>query len=112
MEAHRPPDLLAANVRAVQVDEAYFKTSPSDPLYKAAYYPHNIHFVMVSAQMGGDGATAVDAAKKLDAAVPAELAKLFQIMEPVKAAPYTTQLTFGDPDTVPRPTVLRVLLPR
>ena len=33
-----------------------------DPIYKAAYYPHNIHFVMVSAQMGGDGATAIDAA--------------------------------------------------
>ena len=48
-------DSLDANRRAIQVDERYFKTSPSDPLYKAAYYPHNIHFVMVSAQMGGDG---------------------------------------------------------
>ena len=91
---------LDTNKRAVTIDEQYFQRSPSDPLYKSAYYPHNIHFVMVSAQMGGDGATAVDAAKKLDAAVPTELAKLFQIMEPVKAAPYTTQLTFGDPDTV------------
>jgi tetratricopeptide (TPR) repeat protein len=91
---------LDTNKRAVAVDERYFQGSPSDPLYKSAYYPHNIHFVMVSAQMGGDGATAVDAAKKLDAAVPADLAKQFQIMEPVKAAPYTTQLTFADPDTV------------
>jgi tetratricopeptide (TPR) repeat protein len=91
---------LDTNKRAIAVDERYFQGSPSDPLYKSAYYPHNIHFVMVSAQMGGDGATAVDAAKKLDAAVPAELAKQFQIMEPVKAAPYTTQLTFADPDTV------------
>jgi len=91
---------LDTNKRAVAIDEQYFQRSPSDPLYKSAYYPHNIHFVMVSAQMGGDAATAVAAAKKLDAAVPAELAKLFQIMEPVKAAPYTTQVTFGDPDTV------------
>jgi tetratricopeptide (TPR) repeat protein len=91
---------LDTNKRAVAVDERYFEGSPSDPLYKSAYYPHNIHFVMVSAQMGGDGATAVDAAKKLDAAVPAELAKQFLVMEPVKAAPYTTQLTFADPDTV------------
>ena len=52
------------------VDERYFRSSPSDPLYKCAYYPHNVHFVMVSAQMGGDGATAVAAAKKLDAACP------------------------------------------
>ena len=61
---------LDINKRAIAVDERYFRTSPSDPLYKSAYYPHNIHFVMVSAQMGGDGATAIDAAKKLDAAVP------------------------------------------
>jgi len=97
----------------VRVDEKYFAGSPSDPLYKSAYYPHNIHFVMVSAQMGGDGATAIDAAKKLDAAVPAELAKQFQIMEPVKAAPYTTQLTFADPDTVlalPKPDEQLVLV--
>src|SRR5438105_3893581 len=32
---------LAANLRAIEVDENYFKTSPSDPLYKSAYYPHN-----------------------------------------------------------------------
>ena len=91
---------LDVNKRAVAVDEQYFQGSPSDPLYKSAYYPHNIHFVMVSAQMGGDGATAVEAAKKLDAAVPVELAQQFQIMEPVKAAPFTTQVTFADPDTV------------
>jgi tetratricopeptide (TPR) repeat protein len=91
---------LDTNKRAVAIDEKYFGKSPSDPLYRSAYYPHNIHFVMVSAQMGGDGATAIDAARKLDAAVPAELAKQFQIMEPVKAAPYTTQLHFADPDAV------------
>ena len=88
---------LDTNKLAVAVDEQYFRSSPSDPLYKSAYYPHNIHFVMVSAQMGGDGATAIDAAKKLDAAVPAELAKQFQIMEPVKAAPFTTQLSSPSP---------------
>ena len=91
---------LDTNKHAVEVDEQYFRISPSDPMYRSAYYPHNIHFVMVSAQMGGDGDTAIDAAKKLDAAVPAELASQFQIMEPVKAAPFTTQLQFADADTV------------
>jgi hypothetical protein len=46
---------LDVNRKAIAVDERYFRRSPSDPMYKAAYYPHNIHFVMVSAQMGGDG---------------------------------------------------------
>ena len=87
---------LAINKRAMAVDERYFATSPSDPLYKTAYYPHNIHFVMVSAQMGGDRATALDAAGKLDASIPNESAKMFAILQPVKAAPYTTHAMFGD----------------
>jgi tetratricopeptide (TPR) repeat protein len=87
---------LEANKRAIRVDERYFTTSPSDPLYKVAYYPHNIHFVMVSAQMGGDGKTAVDAAGKLDASIPNEVAKQFAILQPVKAAPYTTHAQFSD----------------
>jgi tetratricopeptide (TPR) repeat protein len=46
--------------------------------------------------MGGDAATAIDAAAKLDASIPAEVAKQFAIMEPVKAAPYTTHAIFSD----------------
>ncbi len=55
---------LDVNKRAMAVDERYFASSPSDPIYKAAYYPHNIHFLMVSAQMGGDGPTAIRAAEQ------------------------------------------------
>jgi hypothetical protein len=91
---------LAINQRAIGVDEAYFRTSPSDPLYKSAYYPHNIHFVMVSAQVGGDGKIATDAAGKLDAAIPIEVVKAFPIMQPIKASPYTTHAQFSDPDTI------------
>jgi tetratricopeptide (TPR) repeat protein len=93
-------EALAVNQRAITVDERYFQTSPSDPLYKSAYYPHNIHFLMVSAQMGGDGKTAIEAAAKLDAAMPLELVRQFAIMQPVKAAPYTTHAQFSDPDTI------------
>ncbi|HET9206140.1 MAG TPA: hypothetical protein VFO28_07900 [Burkholderiaceae bacterium] len=95
-------DSLAANKTAIAADERYFKTSPSDPLYKSAYYPHNIHFVMVSAQMGGDGRTALQAAAKLDASIAPEVARQFSILEPVKAAPYTTHAQFADADAVLR----------
>jgi tetratricopeptide (TPR) repeat protein len=93
-------EALETNKRAMAVDEQYFRTSTSDPLYKVAYYPHNIHFLMVSAQMGGDGKAAIDAAKKLDAAIPVEAVKQFAILQPVKAAPYTTHAQFSDPDTI------------
>lgn len=91
---------LETNKRAMAVDERYFKTSPSDPLYKAGYYPHNIHFMMVSAQMGGDGPTAVDAAARLDASMAPEIVAQFPIMQPVKAAPYTTHAQFSSPDVI------------
>jgi len=91
---------LEANKRAIAVDEHYFKTSPSDPLYRAAYYPHNIHFLMVSAQMGGDAKTAIEAAAKLDASMPVEVVKAFAIMQPVKAARYTTHAQFSAPELI------------
>jgi tetratricopeptide (TPR) repeat protein len=91
---------LDVNRRAIAVDERYFRSSPSDPLYKAAYYPHNIHFLMVSAQMGGEGVTALSAASKLDASMPLELVRRYAIMQPVKAAPYATHAQFSDAATI------------
>ena len=91
---------LAVNRHAIAVDEAYFRTSPSDPLYKSAYYPHNIHFVMVSAQAGGDGRTALEAAAKLDASLPDDVVRAFAILQPVKAAPYTTHAQFSGPEAI------------
>jgi tetratricopeptide (TPR) repeat protein len=91
---------LEVNKRAMAVDEQYFKTSPSDPLYKSAYYPHNIHFVLVSAQMGGDGPTALDAATKLDAAVPDAVVAQFAVLEPIKAAPYLAHALFSAPEAI------------
>jgi tetratricopeptide (TPR) repeat protein len=93
-------EALAINKRAMTADEAYFRTSPSDPMYKSAYYPHNIHFVLVSAQMGGDGATAIDAAGKLDAALADEVVTRFPALEPIKAAPYLAHSRFSAPATV------------
>ncbi len=91
---------LQANVQAIAVDEAYFKRSPSDPTYRSAYYPHNIHFLMVSAQMGGAAQTAIEAAAKLDAALPDEVVRTFAVMQPVKAAPYTTHAQFSTPEII------------
>ena len=91
---------LEANRQAIAVDERYFRTSPSDPMYRAAYYPHNIHFLMVSAQMGGDGRSAIEAAARLDAALPAAAVAAFAVLQPVKAAPYTTHAQFSAPATI------------
>lgn len=93
-------EALESNREAIAVDEQYFGRSPSDPVYRGAYYPHNIHFVMVSALMGGDGRTALEAAGKLDKAISPELLKGFPGLQPVKSAPYFSHVQFSSPDTL------------
>ncbi|MGX4642720.1 tetratricopeptide repeat protein [Massilia sp. SYSU DXS3249] len=93
-------EALQSNVEAVAVDEKYFAASPSDPVYRGAYYPHNIHFVMVSALMGGDGKTTLDAAGKLDKALGADAVKAIGALQPVKSAPYFAHVQFSNPDVL------------
>lgn len=93
-------EALRANVEAVAVDERYFAGAASDPVYRGAYYPHNIHFVMVSALMGGDGPTALEAAGKLDRVITPELLQAIGALQPIKAAPYFAHVQFSDPDTL------------
>ena len=93
-------EALQSNIDAIATDERYFARSPSDPVYRGAYYPHNIHFVMVSALMGGRGDVALEAAGKLDKAVPPELLKDFAGLQPVKAAPYYSHVQFSSPDVL------------
>ena len=93
-------EALQSNVEAVAIDERYFSASPSDPVYRGAYYPHNIHFVMVSALMGGDGKTALDAAGKLDKAVGVDAVKAIGALQPVKSAPYFAHVQFSSPDVL------------
>ena len=60
-------DALAVNKDAAAADEKYLKASNAPMgVYRLGYYPHNVHFVLASAQMSGDGATAIAAAEKLD----------------------------------------------
>ena len=94
----RYKDSLAANKQAVAVDEAYIASQKPEGIYPLAYYPHNVHFVLVSAQMAGDGKTAVAAADKLAGLVSDETARTFAIAQPVKAAPYFAHAQFSGPD--------------
>jgi tetratricopeptide (TPR) repeat protein len=93
-------DALQSNRDAIAVDEKYFSRSDSDPLYKGAYYPHNIHFLMVSALMGGEGKTALQAAAKLDNVLGHALVKEFASLQPIKAAPYFSHVQFSSPEVL------------
>jgi tetratricopeptide (TPR) repeat protein len=96
----RYKDSLATNRVAVKVDEAYIQRFKPGGVYPLAYYPHNVHFVMVSAQMSGEGRSVIEAANKLSAVVPADAARVVLILQPVKAAPYFAHAQFSDAATV------------
>lgn len=96
----RYEDSLATNVKAVSADERYLASTEASPLYRYGYYPHNVHFVVTSAQMAGDKRLALAMASKLDQVMPLEMAALAGWIQPIKAAPLMAQLQFGDYDAV------------
>ena len=94
-------DALNDNKTAVKVDEKYI-TDSNAPMgvYRLGYYPHNVHFVMASAQMAGDGQTVIAAADKLRELIPDEAARGIAMVQPVKAAPYFAHAQFSSPETI------------
>ncbi len=93
-------DSLEANRGAVAADEAYLAKVRATGIYSGAYYPHNIHFLMVSAQMAGDGPTVVASADKLARTVTEEAARTIPWVQPIKAAPYFAHAQYSAPATV------------
>ncbi|HEX2363802.1 MAG TPA: tetratricopeptide repeat protein [Bradyrhizobium sp.] len=94
-------DALEDNKTAVKVDEKYLvDTNAPMGVYRMGYYPHNVHFVMASAQMAGDGQTVIAAAEKLGKLIPDEAARGIAMVQPVKAAPYFAHAQFSTPETI------------
>ena len=93
-------EALEANIDAVAADERYFQQSESDPVYRNGYYPHNLHFLLAAAEMGGDGETAIEAAEKLDAVLDTEFLREAPSLQPVKAATYLAHGRFSPPEQV------------
>jgi tetratricopeptide (TPR) repeat protein len=94
-------DALEDNRIAVKVDEKYLAdTNAPMGVYRLGYYPHNVHFVMASAQMAGDGPTVIAAAEKLRELIPDKAAGGIAMVQPVKAASYFAQAQFSTPETI------------
>jgi len=94
-------DALADNKAAATVDEKYLAaTNAPMGVYRLGYYPHNVHFVLASAQMAGDGPTVIASAEKLRNLIPDEVARDIAMVQPVKAAPYFAHALFSPSGTV------------
>lgn len=91
-------DSIAINKDAVAADEAYVAKAAANSLYPYSYYPHNVHFLLESARMAGDGATALAAAEKLPGVLSDDVAARVPWVQLIKAAPYFAHAQFSEPE--------------
>lgn len=91
-------DSIAINKDAVAADEAYVAKVEPNSLYPYSYYPHNVHFLLESARMAGDGATALAAAEKLPGVLSDDVAAQVPWVQLIKAAPYFAHTQFSEPE--------------
>jgi tetratricopeptide (TPR) repeat protein len=96
----RYQDSAEANKAAVKADEAYLARVQDAGLYAYGYYPHNIHFVLVSAQMMGDSKTTLEYAQRLDGKIPDAMAEKVGWVQAIKTAPYFAHAQFSTPETI------------
>jgi tetratricopeptide (TPR) repeat protein len=90
-------DSTATNLAAVSADEYYLSVADPEGWYRYSYYPHNLHFLLESARMAGDGETALNAAEKLPRILSDAVAHALPWVEIIKAAPYFAQYPFTSP---------------
>lgn len=91
---------LEANVQAAAADEAMMKQGGASLLYAEGYHAHNVHFVLVSALMGGDGDTTITAAEKLAGLVSSRAQAEVPWTQPIAAERYSAYALFSTPETV------------
>lgn len=93
-------DAMRVNVAAAKADEAYLRTVDDKGIYRYGYYPHNIHFIVTSAQMAGDKATAIAEARRLQRVLGLDVAIALPWVQVVWAAPYFAHAQFSSPDEI------------
>ena len=98
----RYADSIAVNKDAIAADEAYLAAAGdgASALYRYGYYPHNIHFLLVGAQMAGLKDEALDAAAKLAGVTSDEVSGDLAWVQAIDTAPYTAHAQFSDPDAI------------
>ncbi len=100
MRIGRQADSIKVNLAAIEADEKFIKARGDAGFYALAYYPHNVHFVLVSAELAGDLDTMRAMAKKLDPLIPPEILAQVPVAQPVKAAPMLALAQIGDEESV------------
>ncbi|MCK9540775.1 MAG: hypothetical protein M0R03_01940 [Novosphingobium sp.] len=93
----RHADSIRVNIAAARADEAYIRSANDRSLVRYGYYPHNIHFIVTSAQMAGDMDTAIREARRLRTVLDPETSASIAWIQAIDAAPYLAMAQFGAP---------------
>lgn len=90
-------DAMRLNVAAARADEEWIKASGDKGLVRYGYYPHNVHFIVTSAQMAGDMATAIREAKRLEKILDPDTSARIAWIQAISAAPFFAAAQFATP---------------
>ncbi len=93
-------DSMQANIEAVAADEAYLREVGDDGLVRFGYYPHNVHFLLTSAQMLGDVQTVVTQTARLESILDVETGRELYWVQAIYAAPYFAYAQYSSPEAV------------
>lgn len=96
----RHADSIRVNVAAARADEAYIRAAGDNGLVRYGYYPHNIHFIVTSAQMAGDMGTAIREAKRLRSVLDPATSASIGWIQAIDAAPFFAMAQFADPKAI------------
>lgn len=96
----RHADSIRANIAAARADEAYIRSAGDNGIVRYGYYPHNIHFIVTSAQMAGDMRTAVREAQRLRTVLDPETSARLAWIQAIDAAPYMAMAQFAEPNAI------------
>ena len=93
-------DSMRVNVAAARADEAWIKATGDKGLVRYGYYPHNVHFIVTSAQMAGDMPTAIRESTKLSRLLDPAISSQIAWVQAVNAAPYFAAAQFAQPGQI------------
>lgn len=90
-------DSIQSNIAAARADEAWIAASGDKGLVRYGYYPHNVHFIVTSAQMAGEMPTAIREARKLEKLLDPAISSQIAWIQAIHAAPYFAAAQFASP---------------
>lgn len=94
-------DSVAGNEAAMLADEAVLAhQARRQDFYGQLYYPHNVHFVMVSALMAGKAEAALAASDKLMGIIDPAAIDAAPPLQAIDMAPYFAYAQLADPERV------------